>query len=322
MFYFIAPEIKLPKHDFLPSPRPFLSLFFFPQPLIMTVSLKITGTNRIAHLWPGCHSSTESRQTITDNLGHEQRASAKPELAPVSSGRGITQGEPSPTGQAPRAPRRTRDQLSAVGGTSRGKPSSHVPSLPATERGVSETPQPGTGRATIFPDPPQAGSGAQPAGGLTLDKQNAQEWEESAATASCCSSWLLHPDSSSDTCTPCVQLPGTTQVVPEVTSSRETPLKWPSGFTSGARLVTRILPGFPDQQFLDSQEGSYCSLLLQIGYGLWGNNFIFLEFCMPRFDPLTVIQKFYLYRGSKLNLHNRFAYEVQGDIGECTGSNK
>lgn len=60
MFYFIAPEIKLPKHDFLPSPRPFLSLFFFPQPLIMTVSLKITGTNRIAHLWPGCHSSTDN----------------------------------------------------------------------------------------------------------------------------------------------------------------------------------------------------------------------------------------------------------------------
>lgn len=107
MFYFIAPEIKLPKHDFLlpsPLPRPFLSLFFFPQPLIMTVSLKITGTNRIAHLWPGCHSSTESRQRITDNLGHEPRASAKPELTPVSSGRGITQGEPSPTGQAPRAP--------------------------------------------------------------------------------------------------------------------------------------------------------------------------------------------------------------------------
>lgn len=43
---------------------------------------------------------------------------------------------------------------------------------------------------------------------------------------------------------------------------------------------------------------------------------------MTRLDPLTGIQKFYLYRGSKLSLHNRFAYEIQGDIGECTGSNK
>lgn len=322
MFYFIAPEIKLPKHDFLPSPRPFLSLFFFPQPLIMTVSLKITGTNRIAHLWPGCHSSTESRQTITDNLGHEPRASAKPELAPVSSGRGITQGEPSPTGQAPRAPNgpgTNSPQWVAPAGEN------HPPTSPPSQQpsgGFLRPLNPEPEERPSFLTPLQAGSGAQPAGGLTLDKQNAQQWEESAATASCCSSWLLHPDSSSDTCTPCVQLPGTTQVVPEVTSPRETPLKWPSGFTSGARLVTRILPGFPDQQFLDSQEGSYCSLLLQIGYGLWGNNFIFLEFCMPRLDPLTVIQKFYLYRGSKLNLHNRVSYEVQGDIGECTGSNK
>lgn len=77
----------------------------------------------------------------------------------------------------------------------------------------------GTGKPTIFPNPPGRKLG-EPAGALTLEEQDAQQWEQSAATASTRSA-LLHPDSSLDACTPCLQLPVTTQVIPEVTSGRE-----------------------------------------------------------------------------------------------------
>ncbi|KAL0626879.1 hypothetical protein AAY473_000187, partial [Plecturocebus cupreus] len=68
---------------------------------------------------------------------------------------------------------------------------------------------PGIGKATIFPNP-LAGSGAQPATALTLEEQDAQHREKSAATASSRSA-LLHPASSSDACTPCLQLTVMTQ---------------------------------------------------------------------------------------------------------------
>lgn len=154
MFYFIAPEMKLPNHDFPSLPAPFLFLV----PTVMIVSLNTTGTNRIAHFWLGCNSNADPWPTITDNLIREPWVSASlsslrsPRIAASLRQSQVTQGA-----QAPRAPRPTAEQLSAVGGASRER-KEHTPTpppFPETERGVSRDPQPGTGRATIFPDPPK-----------------------------------------------------------------------------------------------------------------------------------------------------------------------
>lgn len=100
---------------------------------------------------------------------------------------------------------------------------SHRPTSCTARNGVGaflRPPPTGTGKPTIFPNPPPGRKLGDPADALTLKEQDAQQWEQSAATASSRSA-LLHPDSSLDVCTRCLQLPVTTQVIPEVTSGRE-----------------------------------------------------------------------------------------------------
>lgn len=105
----------------------------------------------------------------------------------------------------------------------------------------------------------------------TLEEQDAEQREESAATASSCSA-LLHPGSSPDACTPCLQLPVTTQVTPEVTSGQgaERQLKGRSEVTIGTWLLSRTTPGFTDQRFINFQPGANFSILLEneVGYRL------------------------------------------------------
>lgn len=82
--------------------------------------------------------------------------------------------------------------------------------------GFSETPPITRNRKSDHLPSPPDGSGTEPAGALTLEEQDAQQWKQSVARASSRSA-LLHPDSSPDACTPCLPLPVTTQVTPEVT---------------------------------------------------------------------------------------------------------
>lgn len=115
------------------------------------MSFKITGTSRTAHFPPGCHSNTEPWRT--ENL---TRTVSVRRLSSLWFPRSIIKVVSSHT----RWSRDEGNQLSAVGGASRERKPSHNPTFPSfrpsqkPSGGFPESPQPGTGKATIFPDLP------------------------------------------------------------------------------------------------------------------------------------------------------------------------